>query len=230
MKNWILVAGYNRRNFEAAQKEWIKYNISLHSVNTIPEAIAKFSERNYLAVIASVDLPDMMLIIEAMREKRNVPLLVLSQEDSGTKMAESIINGSDMFIIDTDNLIESIKNSKDIIERLSKLSPHNRHSLGILTHRDIFMLYEYRKVYVHKKEVALAKSEFEILHLLLSQVGRVFTYEQIYLNAYGENVATDITINSVRCHISRIRQRLRNGQKSEDYIMSVRSVGYQIAV
>ena len=109
MKNWILVAGYNRRNFEAAQKEWLKYNISLHSVNTIPEAIAKFSERNYLAVIASVDLPDMMLIIEAMREKRNVPLLVLSQEDSGTKMAESIISGSDTFIIDTDNLIESIK-------------------------------------------------------------------------------------------------------------------------
>lgn len=38
------------------------------------------------------------------------------------------------------------------------------------------MLVDYRKVFVCSEEIALAKSEFEILQLLLSQVGRVFTY------------------------------------------------------
>ena len=230
MANWILVVGYSRHHFDAAQREWLKYNVSLHLVNTASEAIAQFSTRTYLAVIASYDLPDMMLLIEAMRESRKVPLLVLSQEDSGTKMAESIIRGADTFIIDVDHLVESIKKSEEIIDRISQLSPHNKHALGILTHREIFMLVDYRKVFVRENEIILTRSEFEILQLLLSHVGRVYTHEQLYLYAYGEDVATSITINAIRCHISRIRRRLRTDQPNENYIDSVRSIGYRIAI
>ena len=230
MGNYILVVGYSRHHFEAAQKEWLKYNISLHLVNTVPEAIAQFLIQPYLAVIACYDLPDMMLLINAMRESRKVPLLVLPQEDSGTKMAESIIRGADTFIIDVDNLIDSIKNSEEIIKNITLLSQQNKQALGILTHREIFMLVDCRKVFVHRKEIALTKSEFEILQLLLSHAGRVYTYEQLYLYAYGEDVATNITINAVRCHISRIRRSLRIMPEAENYIDSVRSVGYRIAV
>ena len=230
MENWILVVGYSRPYFEAAQKEWLKYNVFLQLVETIPEAIAKFSTRSYLAVIASYDVSDMMLLISVMREARQIPLLILSQEDSGTKMAENIIRGADTFIIDPDKLIESITKNKEILERLSQLSTHNKQALGILTHRDIFMLMEYRKVFVRRKEITLAKSEFEILQLLLSQAGRVFTYEQLYLYAYGDDVSGDITINAVRCHICRIRQRLRIDPEPVNYIDSVRSIGYRIAV
>ena len=230
MENWILVVGYSRPHFEAAQKEWLKYNVLLQLVETIPEAIAKFSTRPYLAVIASYDVADMMSLIKVMREARQIPLLVLSQEDSGTKMAESIIRGADTFIIDPDKLIDSITKNKDIIDRLSGLSTYNKQALGILTHRDIFMLVEYRKVFVRGKEIVLAKSKFEILQLLLSQAERVFTHEQIYLYAYGDDISVDITINAVRYHISRIRQRLRIDPEPVDYIDSVRSIGYRIAV
>jgi len=230
LENWISVVGYSRPHFEAAQKEWLKYNVFLQLVESVPKAIEKFSTRPYLAVIASYDVSNMMSLVNVMREARQIPLLVLSQEDSGTKMAESIIRGADTFIIDSDKLIESIKKNKDILERLSGLSPHNKQALGILTHRDIFMLVEYRKVFVRGKEITLAKSEFEILQLLLSQTGRVFTYEQIYLFAYGDDVSVDVTINAVRCHICRIRQRLRIDPEPVNYIDSVRSIGYRIAV
>ncbi len=86
------------------------------------------------------------------------------------------------------------------------------------------------KIFVRSHEIELSKSEFEILQLLLSQVGRVFTYEQLYLYAYGDDVSLEVTINAVRCHIYRIRQRLRYGQEAIDYIDSVRSIGYRIAV
>ena len=88
----------------------------------------------------------------------------------------------------------------------------------------------FRRVYVRGIEISLAKSEFEILQLLLSQVGRIFTYEQLYLCAYGDDVSLDVTINSVRCHICRIRQRLRDGPEPIEYIDSIRSIGYRIAV
>ena len=174
MENWILVIGYSHPHFEAAQKEWLKYNVLLQLVENIPEAIAEFSSRPYLAVMASYDVPDMTSLIEVLREERQIPLLVLSQEDNGTKMAESIIRGADTFIIDPAKLIDSIKQNKDIIDRLAKLTTYNKRILGILTHRDIFMLLEYRKVFVRGNEIPLAKSEFEILQLLLSQTPFIF--------------------------------------------------------
>ena len=230
MDNWILIVGYDRPHFDAAQKEWIKFNVFLHlAVNTI-DAIEKFSAKRYLAVIASYDLPDMMSLIKAVRETEQIPFVVLSQEDSGIRIAESIIRGADTFIVDPDKLIESLTKNKDIIERLSHLPLQNKQALGILTHNDIFMLIDYRKVFVRGTEVPLAKSEFEILQLLLSKAGWVFTYEQIYLYAYGEDVSDNITTNAVRCHISRIRHRLRTDPEQKDYIDSVRSIGYRIAV
>ena len=230
MENWILVVGYDRPHFEAARKDWLRLNVYLHSVDTAIEAIEQCPCRKYLAVIASYNVPNIAPLIDFMSGTNQLPLVILSQNDSGTKFAESILRGANTFIIDPDKLIESIKENKEIIDRLAKMPPNQRKALGILTHRDIFMLVDYRKIFVRNREITLAKSEFEILQLLLSQVGRVFTYEQIYLHAYGDDIPVEITINSVRCHIFRIRQRLRDGPEPIDYIDSVRSIGYRIAV
>jgi DNA-binding response OmpR family regulator len=230
MANWILVVGYSRSHFEAAQREWLKFNVLLHPVDTVQEAIEKVGIQIYLGVVASYEVADLTLLIEFMRGAKQIPLLVLSQEESGIRMAESIIRGSDTFIIDPDMLIKSIKGNEEIIERLSKLSTPNKHILGILTHREIFMLVEYRKTFVRGKEVILARSEFEILQLLLSQAGRVFTHEQLYLYAFGEDVPGAISANSVRCHIARLRQRLRVEPDPEEYIDSVRSIGCRMAI
>lgn len=230
LENWILIVRYDRPNLEAARKDWLKYNVYLYSVGTADEAIGQLSYRQYLAVIASYNVQSINPLIDFMGETTQTPLVILAQNDSGTKFAESIIRGADTFIIDPDKLIESIKENKDIIDRLAKMPPNQRKALGILTHRDSFMAIDFRMVYVKGVEVPLAKSEFEILQLLLSQIGRVFTYEQLYLHAYGDDVSLDVTINSVHCHIYRIRQRLRYGQEPSNYIQSGRSIDYRIAV
>ncbi len=230
MRNCILVVGYSRPNFEAAQLEWLNYNVTLHSVATAHEAIERLKTHHYLAVIAAYSLPDLMVLMEALRESRKIPLLILPQENSGAKMAESILGEADTFIIDTDKLIESIKNNQEIVDHIARLSPKNKHLLGILTHRDIFMMIKCRKVYIRESEIALSRSEFDILQLLLSSAGQVCTYEQLYLSAYGEDAPETITNNAVRCHIFRIRRSLRVDPEPENYIASVRSIGYQIAL
>ncbi|MDR1539574.1 MAG: hypothetical protein LBU32_16555 [Clostridiales bacterium] len=44
MENWILVIGYDRNAFGPAQQEWLKYNVLLHMVDTISEAIVHLSD------------------------------------------------------------------------------------------------------------------------------------------------------------------------------------------
>lgn len=184
MENWILVVDYNRPNFEAARKDWLRLSVYLHSVDTATEAIEQGLCRKYLAVIVSYNVRNITPLIEYMSRTNQIPLVVLSQNDSGTKFAESIIRGADTFITDPDKLIESNTENKDIFDRLVKMPPGNKRALDILTHRDIFMLVDYRKGFVQNREITLAESEVEILQLLLSQVGRVFTYR--YAPAHRE--------------------------------------------
>lgn len=94
MENWILVVGYDRPHFEAARKDWLKFNVHLHSVDAADEAVSQFFRRQYIAVIASYNVPDITTLIDFMSETKRIPLVILSQTESGTKFAESIMRGA----------------------------------------------------------------------------------------------------------------------------------------
>ncbi len=230
MISWILIVGYKGSNLEQARKDWRKFNVQLEAVDTASEAVAHIPFRKYLAVIVSYGVSDIAPLIEYMDDNNQIPLVILSRKESGIRFAGSIISGANKFLIDPNRLIESIRENKGISDKITKLPPYKMKSLGVLAHKDILMLVDYRKVFVHGADISLTTSEFEILQLLLSEIGRVFTYEQIYTYAYGEDVDTTITKNSVRCHIARLRQRLRTDHQTENYIDSVRSIGYRIAI
>ncbi len=61
-----------------------------------------------------------------MNDTKQNPIVILSQKDNGTKFAESIMRGANTFIIDPDRLIESINETKDIIDRLIEMLPDER--------------------------------------------------------------------------------------------------------
>ncbi len=70
------------------------------------------------------------------------------------------------------------------------------------------------------EELSLPKKEFELLALLLSQPGRVFTRENILATIWGNDVIVgDRTID---VHIRKLREKL-----GDDYFKTVKGVGYK---
>lgn len=70
------------------------------------------------------------------------------------------------------------------------------------------------------EEMSLPKKEFELLSLLLSQPGRVFTRESILSNVWGNDVVVgDRTID---VHIRKLREKL-----GDSYFKTVKGVGYK---
>ncbi len=70
------------------------------------------------------------------------------------------------------------------------------------------------------EELNLPKKEFELLALLLSQPGRVFTRENILAHVWGNDVIVgDRTID---VHIRKLREKL-----GDDYFKTVKGVGYK---
>ena len=74
-------------------------------------------------------------------------------------------------------------------------------------------------------EIDLTFTEFEILHLLARNPGRVFSKEQIYNSVWKEPYFGDYNI--VMSHIRNIRKKIDDNPRKPVYIQTVWGVGYR---
>lgn len=82
-----------------------------------------------------------------------------------------------------------------------------------------------RLVRKQKQEIDLTFTEFEILHLLAGNLGRVFSKEQIYNSVWKEPYFGDYNI--VMSHIRNIREKIEDNPSKPIYIQTVWGVGYK---
>lgn len=82
-----------------------------------------------------------------------------------------------------------------------------------------------RSVITGNTEVTLTNREFEILYLLASSQGRVFSKEQIYDLVWEEPYSGDYNI--VMSHIRNIREKIEDNPSKPTYIQTVWGVGYR---
>ena len=82
-----------------------------------------------------------------------------------------------------------------------------------------------RSVITGNTEVTLTNREFEILYLLASSPGRVFSKEQIYDIVWNEPYSGDYNI--VMSHISHIREKIEDDPGNPVYVQTVWGVGYR---
>lgn len=71
-----------------------------------------------------------------------------------------------------------------------------------------------------EKEIILAKKEFELLFLLASKPGKVFTREEIFKTVWGNDVI--VGNRTIDVHIRKIREKV-----GEDYIKTIKGIGYK---
>lgn len=92
---------------------------------------------------------------------------------------------------------------------------HNKVEIGdLVIDRDAFLVYQ------NGEKVVLAKKEFELLYLLASKPGKVYTRESILKNIWEDSVV--VTNRTIDVHIRKLREKL-----GENYVVTVKGVGYK---
>lgn len=87
--------------------------------------------------------------------------------------------------------------------------------------KDLFLNRERFTLVFHGNEVQLPKKEFELLELLLSKPGKVFTRDEIMSNVWGnETIVGERTID---VHIRKLREKI-----GDKYIRTIKGVGYTL--
>jgi two-component system, OmpR family, alkaline phosphatase synthesis response regulator PhoP len=207
--------------------EFLGYNLRKEGYNTFTanngrEAITVAKKENPDLIILDVMMPGMDGI-ETCREIREIPGLKNVMIAFLTARSEdySQIAG---FEVGADDYINKPIKPRVLISRIKALlrragnsdvnSDDKADMGGIKIDRERYLIIQ------NDKEISLPKKEFELLTLLASKPGKVFTREVILDKVWGgEVVVGDRTID---VHIRKLREKL-----GEEFIKTVKGIGYK---
>ncbi|WP_244464433.1 response regulator transcription factor [Paraclostridium sordellii] len=191
------------------------------------EALLQLSISEFKLILLDLMLPGMSGedIINKIREKKEIPIIVISAKTSLQDKVNVLNIGADDYIIKPFELEEVIARVNSLLRRYKKYEI-NTPSNEVYKFKNIMLEEETRKVKVKEKEIHLTGYEFDILSILIKHPNRVYSreslYEQVWKNGYyGED-------NSVNVHISNIRKKIKSVSEDEDYIKTVWGIGFKL--
>lgn len=161
-------------------------------------------------------------------EGRFIPIIFLSAKSDIVDKSIGYRAGGDDYVVkpfDPDELllrIEALVRRHEGELALSKADLHQTKRIG-----DLEILMEKYQARVHGENAGLTAKEFEILALLASNPGQVFTRAQIYESIWGSESEADE--NSITVFIRKIREKIEDNPSQPRYLLTVWRVGYKLA-
>ena len=160
-----------------------------------------------------------------LRESCNVPIILLTAKSEDSDKILGLNIGADDYITKPFNPIEVIARVKSQLRRYTSLGGADK-SPGLLTVGPIALDDSAKQVTVDGEPVALTPIEYNILRLLMTHPGQVFSSAQIYEQvwndpAYGSE-------NTVAVHIRHLREKIEINPADPRYLKVVWGLGYKI--
>lgn len=188
------------------------------------DVIKELKENKYDMIILDIMLPYKSgdMILKEIRKDCDVPVIIVSAKDlTGTKVY-MLKNGADDYITKPFNIDEVIARIETNLRRYENSKTVNE----MLYYKDIKLDTRLKRVIVDKNEVNFTVKEYNILELLMKNQDRVYSKANLYEIIWeSEFLGDDKTIKT---HMSRLRNKLKEANKDEDYIETVWGIGYRL--
>lgn len=162
------------------------------------------------------------------RARMNIPVIILSAKDSDQDKILGLDLGADDYISKPFNPLEVTARVRSALRRFYDLNPRESVAAeepSVLKAGDLTVDLTTLTVTKNGTEISLTATELKLLILFMQHPGWVYTKKQI-LEHINENFL-DGDINSIRVHISNLREKLGPGKDGESYIRTVRGLGYK---
>lgn len=158
------------------------------------------------------------------RENRNIPIIMLSAKGEDSDKILGLNVGADDYITKPFNNLELVARVKSQLRRYEKpLTIADGSSIKV---KDLEIDTLLKKITVRGEEIKATATEYKILLLLASNLGRIFSIKEIYEKVWEEPFYK--SENTVTVHIRRIREKIELNTKEPEYIKVVWGIGYKI--
>ena len=174
------------------------------------EALKKISSNEFDIVILDLLLPDMdgLNACQKIREISNVPLIILTSSNEDMNKILSLEYGADDYVTKPFNILELKARMKAILRRTKEMAQRpNEQTIAV----DDFTINALgRKVSLHGQEINLTAKEFDLLLLLATNPGKVFSREELLEVIWGYEYFGDL--RTVDVHVRRLREKIEIGR------------------
>lgn len=192
------------------------------------EALQLFNQNNYNLVILDLMMPkvDGIEVCRKLRDKTNVPILMLTAKDHEVDKILGLSIGADDYITKPFSIHEVIARVKALMRRFLVLGSNtNIQEKTTLTFKGLTIDLNTYTVHTNKEEVNLTGKELELLKFFTSNPGRVFTKTQLFRNVWDDNYIEDD--NTVMVHIRKLRKKIEVDPSNPKFIQTVWGIGYK---
>ncbi|WP_314701232.1 response regulator transcription factor [uncultured Rothia sp.] len=189
------------------------------------DALPTFEREGADLVLLDVMLPGMpgTEVCRKLREVSSVPIIMLTAKDSELDKVFGLELGADDYVTKPYSARELIARIRAVLRRRS--AEPDMPTDAVLTGGPVRMDIDRHVVTVNGEEVPMPLKEFELLEILLRNVGRVMTRGQLIERVWGADYVGDTKTLDV--HIKRLRSKIEPDSSAPRYVVTVRGLGYK---
>lgn len=183
-------------------------------------------KKPFSLVIIDAMLPsrDGFEIVKAIRQEKDIPLLLVTAKTSEIDKIRGLGFGADDYITKPFSPNELIARVKSHLSRYRRLT--NKDTLSTIFHyNQLEVRFNERFVAVGGKEVSLKNKEFELFAFLIQNPNIIFSKETLFERIWQSDAFGDIS--TITVHINRIREKIEPDPSNPIYIETIWGAGYR---
>jgi DNA-binding response OmpR family regulator len=190
-------------------------------------ALAAVGESKPRLIVLDIMLPELdgFALMRILRERSEVPIILLSARGSTADRVYGIHEGADDYVVKPFSPAELVVRVKAVLRR-TEHAPGVAKNRGTIRHGDLAIDLDRLEVRRSNRTVPLTAAEFRLLTALIQAEGRVLT-RQVLLDALYGPVEGDALERTIDVHVGRLRDKLGEAVDHPRYIATVRGAGYR---
>lgn len=189
------------------------------------EAVELFDAATPDLVLLDVMLPKMsgIDVCREIRSRSRVPIIMVSAKGAEIDTVVGLEVGADDYVTKPYRLRELVARMRAVLRRSPTETPMD--PTGEITIGEVSLDPDRHEVRVRGTQVQLPLKEFELLHVLLDNAGRVVTRDSLIDQVWGHDYVGDTKTLDV--HIKRVRSKVEDDPALPARIVTIRGLGYK---
>jgi DNA-binding response OmpR family regulator len=190
------------------------------------EALERFAAEEVDLVVLDIMLPklDGLEVCRRMRSQSSVPIIMLTARDDELDKVLGLELGADDYITKPFSIREFRSRVRALLRRASA-PRHDPRQSETIESGDLRIDLAKRTVEVDGRQVQLTYVEFELLRILASNPGRVYTRQMLLEGLWGGSEYREP--RTIDVHVRHLREKLERDAREPELIFTVRGVGYR---
>ncbi len=188
------------------------------------QALERVFANPYDLVVLDVMMPRMNGIeaLRTIRQQSRMPVLMLTAKGDDVDRIIGLELGADDYVPKPCSPRELTARIRAILRRVQGQSSQEGH----ITAGALSIWPEKRKAFWSEQIINLTSTEFNLLEVLIKNVGRIVSKQELSENGLGRSLTP--YDRSLDVHLSSIRHKLRQAGATQSCIETVRGIGYQL--